>query len=205
MAASVDPSPDQTLHEDIEDDEEQQGGQEEQMSFGINSLFRSISFKEPFSHLPISPSRFTTSSVARPPLLSHSLTSSPKTYHHLPPSPLNHRCLSSMLKKDGQILTITISNGLVCTGSESNFIRVWKLPDFTECGKLKSKVGGVRALAVANDRIFAAHHDCKIRAWRRTQDVGATTHVRIATVPKFSSSVLSYIGSKHKKIVTINY
>ncbi|RVW69454.1 Protein JINGUBANG [Vitis vinifera] len=112
-----------------------------------NRFLRSISTKEPsFSELPHTPSRLSSGSLSSPCHHTASLPSSPRhsfaptklklDHDHLPTS---HRCVSSVLKKDGQILSIAASNGLVYTGSETNLVRVWKLPEFTECGQLKTK------------------------------------------------------------------
>ena len=67
---------------------------------------------------------------------------------------------------------MSLSNGLVYTGSDSNVIRVWELPEFTECGQLRTKACRVVAIEVANDTINAAYGDGKIRIWRRTWDRG---------------------------------
>ncbi|XP_010249627.1 PREDICTED: uncharacterized protein LOC104592122 [Nelumbo nucifera] len=167
------------------------------------TLFRSISSKEPsFSELLFSPARLSTSDVD-PPIPSISPLSP------LPPSIATkhekfrstHQCISSMLKKDGRILSIAVINGLIYTGSESNCIRIWKLPEFTECGRLQTKSGMVCALAVSSDRIFAAYADCKIRVWRRLWH-DKPSHVRIATIPKIGSYVRNYItGGKDKKMM----
>ncbi|KAF9613436.1 hypothetical protein IFM89_008266 [Coptis chinensis] len=178
-------------------------------SFNVNRLFRSISTKESsFSHLPqFSPPRHSTSSITLPfkptpppsPQPSSTFPNPDKHQLNIEKFQSSQRCICSMLKKDGRILSIAISNGLVYTGSESNYIRIWKLPEFTECGKLKSKTGMVYALAVSNDQLFAAYSDCKIRVWRRTWD-GIPTHVRIATIPKLGNYVRNYIAGKDKKM-----
>jgi len=104
-----------------------------------------------------------------------------------------------VLKKDGQILSIAVSNSLVYTGSDSNVIRIWKLPDFSECGQLKTQACTVVALKVSNERVYAAYGDGKIRVWRKTWD-GSLKHIRLATIPKSGSYVRSYIGGKDKMV-----
>ncbi|KAL5729103.1 hypothetical protein ACHQM5_002100 [Ranunculus cassubicifolius] len=181
-------------------------------TFNVNRLFRSLSSKESsFPQLPpYSPPRKSTSSLTLPfKQLSTPPPSPPPSFafqnsdKHLPNTEKpksSHRCISSMLKKDGRVLSIAISNGLAYTGSETNCIRIWKLPEFTECGKLKTKAGMVYALAVSNDQVFAAYSDCKIRVWRRTWD-GIPTHIRIATIPKLGNYVRNYIAGKDKKMM----
>lgn len=167
------------------------------------NYMRSVSTKEPsFSELQCTPPR----------LSAHTISSSLHT--SFPSSPANpsslftptttttklttsYRCISSVLKKDGQILSIASSNGLVYTGSVSNVIRVWKTPEFTECGHLKTKAGMVVALEVSNDRVYAAYADCKIRVWRQSWD-GKLKHIRLATIPSTGNFVRSYIAGKDK-------
>ncbi|XP_074375756.1 protein JINGUBANG-like [Apium graveolens] len=108
------------------------------------------------------------------------------------------KCIMSVLKKDGQVLSIAVSEGTAYTGSDTNVIRIWKLPEFTECGQLKSKAKMVVAIQVSNDRVFAAYADCKIRIWSRRTWEGMTKHVRVATIPKMGGYVRSYISGKDK-------
>ncbi|XP_027167874.1 protein JINGUBANG-like [Coffea eugenioides] len=162
-----------------------------------NKFSRSISHKE-------------ASFAETPPRLS-STSLSPRLYLSQPSSPrlsftsskqdhdlhTIYRCISSVLKKDGQILSIAASNGLVYTGSQGSIIRIWKLPEFAECGQLKSKANMVVSLQVSNDKVYAAYADCKIRVWHRTWE-GAVKHVRVATIPKPGGYVRSYITGKDK-------
>ncbi|KAF8400845.1 hypothetical protein HHK36_014148 [Tetracentron sinense] len=163
-------------------------------------MFRSISTKEAsFSELPFSPPRLSCSSIS-PPFNAPPSPGPSLTPLMLEKSQSSHKCISSMLKKDGQILSIAVANGLVYTGSQSNCIRIWKLPEFSECGQLKTKAGMVYALAVSSDRVYAAYADCKIRVWRRSGD-GVPTHIRVATIPKIRSYVRNYIAGKDKKMM----
>ncbi|XP_047150489.1 protein JINGUBANG-like [Vigna umbellata] len=181
-----------------------------------NNFSRSHSTKEtPFSNILNSPPRLSCPTLSRS--LQNSPISSPLHPHHhfSPPSPTKlsdsdpqttYHCASSVLRNDGQILSIAFSsNGLVYTGSDSNFLRVWKLPEFTECGQLRTKACRVVALEVSNDTVYAAYGDGKIRVWRRTWDK-VLKHVRLATIPKALGYVRSYIAGKdktmHKGIIT---
>ncbi|OMO54027.1 hypothetical protein CCACVL1_28116 [Corchorus capsularis] len=171
------------------------------------SFVRSISTKEAsFGGFHFSPPRYST------PTLNASATTSPRSSplrtfapaaaasNHtisLDFSSYNYKCLSSVLKKDGQILSIAISNGIIYTGSDTNLIRIWKLPEFSECGVLKTKASTVVSLAVSHDRLFAAYGDTKIRIWRRTWD-GTLKHVKLATIPRAGGYVRSYIAGKDK-------
>ncbi|GFP90429.1 myosin heavy chain kinase b [Phtheirospermum japonicum] len=76
--------------------------------------------------------------------------------------------VSSVLKKDGQILCVAAANGLVYTGSQANVVRVWKLR-------------GVHGVRPAEDGrrawwwrcrfptigFMRRMRDCQIRVWRR--------------------------------------
>ncbi|GAV77566.1 WD40 domain-containing protein [Cephalotus follicularis] len=161
-------------------------------------FLRSISTKEPsFSHFPYTPPRFCSPSLHTSPI-SSPLPSYTPTNHTINPE-TSYRCVSSVLKRDGQILSIAMSNGLVYTGSDSNVIRIWRLPEFRECGQLKTKTCMVVALQVSHDKVYAAYGDCKIRVWRRTWD-GALKHVRLATIPRTGGYVRSYIAGKDKMV-----
>ncbi|GAA0170258.1 hypothetical protein LIER_24559 [Lithospermum erythrorhizon] len=166
-----------------------------------NKFMRSSSSKESsFQEPPCTPPRFSSATISSPfnisqpstPRLSFTLSTS-----KLDESQVTYKCISSVLKKDGQILCIAVSTGIVYTGSQTNVIRIWKLPEFTECGQLKTKTSMVVALIVSNDKVYAAYSDCKIRVWQRSWD-GAIKHVRVATIPKPGNYVRSYIGGKDK-------
>ncbi|KAE8674681.1 Eukaryotic LigT isoform 1 [Hibiscus syriacus] len=96
----------------------------------------------------------------------------------------------------------SISNEIVYTGSDSNLISIWKLPEFLECGVMKTKASSVVALAVSHERVFAAYGDTKIRVWRRTWD-DTLKHVKLATIPRTSGYVRSYISGKDKMFPSI--
>lgn len=182
-----------------------------------NSFLRSLSTKEPLNfseQLPYSPPRLSTSALpsntySQPstPRLSFTLNNpSTKSVDEDHPDfhQTSYRCISSVLKKDGQILSVAVSNGLVYTGSQANLIRVWKLPEFTECDHLKTRASSmVVSLQVSNDMIYAAYGDCKIRVWRRTWE-GVIKHVRVATIPKVGSYVRSYISGRDKMVIFLH-
>lgn len=166
---------------------------------------RSVSSKEPpLSDAVCLPPRLSGCSISLP--LHHSQPSTPRLSFAPDASkldvvdPASYRCISSVLKKDGQILCIAAANGLVYTGSQGNAVRVWKLPEFTECGQLKTKACMVLALQVSNDRVYAAYADCKIRVWRRTWE-GVIKHVRLATIPTPASFLRGYIAGADKAVL----
>lgn len=166
-----------------------------------NTVLRSHSTKEPLfsSEFLHSPPRLSC------PTLSRSLQSSPLhphtklSYSQSDPQTTSYHCASSVLRKDGQVLAMALSNGLVYTGSDSNLIRVWKVPEFTECGQLRTKACRVVAMEAANDTVYAAYGDGKIRVWRRTWD-RVLKHVRLGTIPKKMGYVRSYIAGRDKTV-----
>ena len=79
-------------------------------------------------------------------------------------------------------------------------MRVWKLPEFTEYGQLKTRAAMAVALEVSNDKVYAAYADGKIRVWRRSWD-GVPRHVRLATIPRTGINVRGYISGKDKMVM----
>ncbi|KAE9585880.1 putative transcription factor WD40-like family [Lupinus albus] len=180
-----------------------------------NNFLRSHSTKEtvPFSNLLLSPQHLSCPTLSRSlqnsplhPQFSSSPTLSTTKLSDSDPQTTYH-CASSVLRNDGQIISLALSsNDLVYTGSDSNVVRVWKLPEFSECGQLRTKACRVVALEVCNDTVYAAYGDGKIRVWRRTWDK-VLKHVRLATIPKTVGYVRSYIVGKdktmkHKGLIT---
>ncbi|KAL1833900.1 hypothetical protein ACET3Z_003551 [Daucus carota] len=152
-----------------------------------------ISFLPPCYSSPCSPLRlFNYSQLSD---LDPSLVPPPPK-HDKSPTAVTCQCTASVLTKDGQILCIAVLNGVMAyTGSDSNVIRVWKLPEFKEVGQLKSLAKMVVAIHVSDDRVFAAYGDCKIRVWSRRHCGDVTRHVRLATIPKSRSYVRSFSGN----------
>lgn len=171
------------------------------------NFVRSISLKNHSNSsesISFVPPCFSTPST---PLTTHYLTYSqpadsclaPPRKQDKSPTAATHKCMSSILTKDGQILSIAVLNGAMAyTGSETNVIRIWKLPEFLECGQLKSKAKMVVAIQVSNDKVFAAYIDSRIRVWSRRTCGGVTKHVRLVTIPQTGGYVRSYISGKDK-------
>lgn len=165
-----------------------------------NKFFRSLSSKDQpsFSKFPFTPPRFTSPSLHTSPVSSPHHSFQPT----VPTLEASYRCLFSILKKDGQMLSVAAADGFLYTGSEGNVIRIWKVPEFTECEQLKTKACMVVALEVSHDTVYAAYGDGKIRVWHRTWDNGLK-HVRLATIPKSSGSVRSYIIGRDKTVIVL--
>ncbi|KAL6006160.1 hypothetical protein ACLOJK_040206 [Asimina triloba] len=155
-----------------------------------NQLFKSISTREPsFREFHFSPPRSSSSAI-------------PSFFS----SNSSHRCISSLIIKDGRILSIAALGRCVYTVSDANVVRVWKLPQFTECQRLRSNAGrAVSALAVSESRIFAAYDDGKIRVWRRLWggDASVPQHVRESTMPRLADSIRNYMAGKDRKSLNV--
>ncbi|GLJ31819.1 hypothetical protein SUGI_0640240 [Cryptomeria japonica] len=109
---------------------------------------------------------------------------------------INYRCISSMYRHGGNILSLAAGNGLLYTGSESKNIRVWTYPVLKEYSRFKSGSGSVNAILVARDKIFSAHNDLKIRVWRRSSSK-PSVHKRQATLPTLKDTLHGYMpGNK---------
>lgn len=121
------------------------------------------------------------------PLASPSYSSSPKpsvsspwdiTYDQ-PTSP--YRWFASLAKRCGRVYSLAVSDSsLVYLGSDSKYIRVWKLPGFGEYGRLRSGSSVVKTLLVSSEDglLFSAHSDNKIRVWETRP-----AHRRKGTLP----------------------
>ncbi|XP_068648385.1 protein JINGUBANG-like [Aristolochia californica] len=166
-------------------------------------LYRSRSSSQSSSP-PLFPSPPRASSYSVNPLqytfISSPSLSSPPSFPAIDLDDRTHTCVSSVQKSDGAILSMAISGRLVYTGTPSNAIRVWRLPELTECGQLKTKARQVRALSVSDKYVFAAYGDTRIRVWRRSSTSMVTTHLRIATNPKLTDYLHRYlIGRDQRK------
>eukprot|EP01018_Ginkgo_biloba_P002886 Gb_14478 [translate_table: standard] len=116
-----------------------------------------------------------------------------------------YRCITSLLKPDGHVLSLAVADGLLYSASEGKTIRAWKFPDLEEFGRFKSRSGNVKALLIAQDKIFSAHNDQKIRVWRRSRS-NPTLHRRVATLPTFKDNFHRFMNPhssvKHSDLVS---
>eukprot|EP01018_Ginkgo_biloba_P002872 Gb_33493 [translate_table: standard] len=116
----------------------------------------------------------------------------------------SYRCITSMLKRDGHIFSIAMVNGILYTGSDSKSIRVWRYPDFVEYSRFKSGSGTVKALLLAQDKIFSAHNDQKIRVWRRSRS-NPGIHRRVGTLPTFKDSVHNFVRTGRHNYFSVKH
>ncbi|KAL2517814.1 Transducin/WD40 repeat-like superfamily protein [Abeliophyllum distichum] len=158
-------------------------------------------------HVPYSPSRSTTStpnsnmySLMPPPSPDSPWTLSPLQT----PSPsLLHHCIASLRRQEGTIFSITVSRGLVFTGSESCLIRAWRQPDCTERGYLRASSGDVRAILAYGNILFTSHRDNKVRMWNINVSENFQAK-KVNTLPKRSSFLIFHRTNtqKHKDCIS---
>ncbi|PKI48657.1 protein JINGUBANG-like [Punica granatum] len=98
--------------------------------------------------------------------------------------------IGSLVREEGHIYSLAASGELLYTGSDSKNIRVWK--NLKEFSAFKSSSGLVKAIIVANGKIFTGHQDGKIRVWK-VNPRAPNVHKRAGTLPTlkdiFKSSI----------------
>ncbi|XP_059644218.1 protein JINGUBANG-like [Cornus florida] len=114
------------------------------------------------------------------------------------PSPsLLYHCIASRHRQEGNIYSITVSKGVVYTGSESRRIRAWRQPDCIERGYLKASSGEVRAILAYGNMLFTSHRDHKVRIWNVTNSDNFRSK-KVTTLPRKNSFLLFSRASGHQ-------
>ncbi|KAI4388402.1 hypothetical protein MLD38_000732 [Melastoma candidum] len=110
--------------------------------------------------------------------------------------------IGSLVREEGHIYSLAAVGELLYTGSDSKNIRIWK--NLKEFAAFKSSSGLVKAIIVANEKIFTGHQDGKIRKWRVSPKT-PNIHKRAGTLPTlkdiFRSSInpSNYIENKRRR------
>ncbi|KAL3515224.1 hypothetical protein ACH5RR_022126 [Cinchona calisaya] len=121
----------------------------------------------------------------------------------------NGLIIGSLVPKQGHIYSLATCGDLLYTGSDSTNIRVWKdLKEFTD---FKSNNGLVKAIIVANGKIFTGHQDGKIRVWKPSR-FRKKVYKRVGSLPttsdyfKTSINPKNYVeGRKHRNVQGIKH
>ncbi|XP_059643922.1 protein JINGUBANG-like [Cornus florida] len=114
------------------------------------------------------------------------------------PSPsLLYHCIASLHRQKGNIYSITVSKGVVYTGSESRRIGAWRQPDCIEHGYLKASSGEVRAILAYGNMLFTSHRDHKVRIWNVTNSDNYRSK-KVTTLPRENSFLLFSRASGHQ-------
>ncbi|KAI4295588.1 hypothetical protein L6164_035618 [Bauhinia variegata] len=121
-------------------------------------------------------------------------------------SPLNG-LVGSLVREEGHVYSLAVSDDLLYTGSDSKNIRVWK--NLKEYAGFKSGSGLVKAIVISGDKIFTGHQDGKIRVWKISTK---GNHKRIGSLPTIKDYVKSSMNPKnyvqvrrHKNAVRIKH
>lgn len=77
--------------------------------------------------------------------------------------------IGSTVQEEGHIYSLAATNDLLFTGSDNNYIKVWK--NLNEFSEFKSNSGLVKAIVICREenRVFTGHQDGKIRVWKNSQ------------------------------------
>lgn len=108
---------------------------------------------------------------------SHSDTIPTSAYEE-PPQP--HALIGSLVREEGHIYSLATKGDLLYTGSDSKNIRVWK--NLKEFSGFKSASGLIKAIIIANGKIFTGHQDGKIRVWK-VSPKNPAVHKRSGSLP----------------------
>ncbi|CAK9161352.1 unnamed protein product [Ilex paraguariensis] len=153
----------------------------------------------------LSPSRPSTPSATMDSIIPPPCPDSPWTLSPLQtPSPsLLYHCIASLHRQDGTIYSITLSRGIVFTGSESSRIRAWRQPDCVERGCLRASIGDVRAILAYGNMLFSSHRDFKVRVWNVTASENFRAK-KVTTLPRKRSFLMASRANsqQHKACVS---
>ncbi|KAJ4733942.1 Transducin/WD40 repeat-like superfamily protein [Rhynchospora pubera] len=130
-------------------------------------------------------------------------SSTPSIYYH---------CLATLHRLEGNVHSISISNGLVFTASDSGRVRAWSLRDCLDRGYIHigNSRDHVTAVLGHGGTVVTAHLDRRVRIWAVTTDpdlepdpdLARVRSRKIATLPPKShvaSFLPSFFGKSSKK------
>ncbi|KAH6791842.1 Transducin/WD40 repeat-like superfamily protein [Perilla frutescens var. hirtella] len=124
-----------------------------------------------------------------PSLASSPVSKSPWRSSHMAPSDHSYSytgLMGSLVREEGHIYSLAASGDLLYTGSDSKNIRVWR--NQKEFSGFKSNSGLVKAIIIADERIFSGHQDGKIRVWKMSGK-DPSIYKRIGTLPTLKAKV----------------
>ncbi|MCO5581545.1 hypothetical protein L7F22_035432 [Adiantum nelumboides] len=84
-----------------------------------------------------------------------------------------YECVATVSGHDGAVSCVVAAGEHLYSASAGNDIRMWELPDLAPCSAHQFAAAAteplcsVKAILVADHRLFGAHRDHKIRVWRR--------------------------------------
>ncbi|XP_028765838.1 protein JINGUBANG [Neltuma alba] len=147
----------------------------------------------PYLMSPWSHQAPATSPYSKSPWFLSSPSVAPPGFHEYDGFPPNG-LIGSLVREEGHIYSLAVSDDLLYTGSDSKNIRVWKnLKDFAG---FKSNSGLVKAIVISGDKIFTGHQDGKIRVWKFTQK-NPNSYKRIGSLPTLKDYLKSSMNPKN--------
>ncbi|KAF3342109.1 F-box/WD repeat-containing protein sel-10 [Carex littledalei] len=130
-------------------------------------------------------------------------SSNPSIYYH---------CLATLHRVDGNVHSISISNGLVFTASDSGWVSAWSLRDYLHWGfiHIGSRRNKVTTVLGHGGTLVTAHIDRRVRIWSVTTDpdlepnpdLARVKPRKIATLPpknQVASFLPAFFGKSSKK------
>lgn len=117
-----------------------------------------------------------------------------------------YHCISTIKGSNFYISSLVIGGKSLYTGSSNKEICIWKrdtlTSEFNQEYQSDSIIitgeGAVKSLVVSSDKIFSAHQDHKIRAWKLDENEGQQRKLtHLATLPTFGDWALKLLTPKN--------
>lgn len=81
-------------------------------------------------------------------------------------APQSYKPLAVLSGHAGSVSSLALCGEFILSASQGKDIIVWQQPDLRQFTKFGQGDGAVKALAAAGNRVFTAHQDSRIRAWK---------------------------------------
>ncbi|CAA0276649.1 unnamed protein product [Arabidopsis thaliana] len=99
--------------------------------------------------------------------------------------------VGEIVREEGHIYSLAATNDLLYTGSDNNYIRVWK--NLNEFSGFKSNSGLVKAIVISREaKVFTGHQDGKIRVWK-TSSKNPRVYTRAGSLPALKDVLKSSV------------
>nr|XP_018628880.1 protein JINGUBANG isoform X1 [Nicotiana tomentosiformis] len=130
----------------------------------------------------------------------------------------HHQCIATLKGQNSYTSSLVLAGKFLLTGSSDKEICMWKQKTLTSTidGIVDTVIAGkgaVKSLVILADKVFSAHQDHKIRAWRiENHNSDAPNIVHISTLPLLSDRALKFMIPKnhvqirrHKKSTWVHH
>lgn len=107
-----------------------------------------------------------------------------------------HKCLAILHGQSLHVVALALSGEALYAGSNTGEIRAWDHPDMHEGAKFGQGEAAVKSLVVVGKQIISAHHDHKIRVWRRSASQ-PDEHRLVSTLPSVKDYITNFLPSKN--------